>query len=280
MNCLEVHELLSGYYDGELSAEATDKIDEHLAGCDRCVQDLDGFKRLTQLASGLHTLTPPDGMWDELEKRLSDAPVASRPWQASWMRTSRGSLAIAATLLVAAGLGWLGLRASHNAKHEAQVAAVFGQYLDTFPTSPADAERILHTKYEGQAVDVREAVRYVGYTPAVASGLPASYSLDRVYVWKMPCCTCVQSLCRREDGTTVAIFEHDNAQPDWFGCRETNTTDCKGQRCTLARLDSQLAATWQLGQRHITVVGARDTEEVGKLAAWFAGNTAKTTVEL
>ena len=91
----------------------------------------------------------------------------------------------------------------------------------------------------------------------------------------MPCCTCVQSLCKRTDGTTVAIFEHDNAQPDWFGRRQTNTIDCAGQCCTLVRVDSQLAATWQFGQRHITVIGARDVTEIDKLAAAFAGSSAE-----
>ncbi len=275
MNCSEIHELLSGYLDGELSGDVTAKIREHLAGCDTCVQELDGFKRLSQLASGLRTLSPSDGMWDELERKLGDTSAASFAWPASWMRMSSRSLAIAATLLVAVGLGWLGLRAVHMAQHEAQLAAVIGQYLDTFQESPTDAQRILETKYQGQAVDVREAVHYVGYTPATASSLPANYSLERLYVWKMPCCTCVQSLCKRTDGTTVAIFEHDNAQPDWFGRRQTNTIDCAGQCCTLVRVDSQLAATWQFGQRHITVIGARDVTEIDKLAAAFAGSSAE-----
>jgi hypothetical protein len=255
MNCSEIHELLSGYLDGELSGDVTAKIREHLAGCDTCVDELDGFKRLSQLASGLRTLSPSDGMWDELERKLADTSAASIAWPASWMRMSRRSLAIAA-------------------QHEAQLAAVIGQYLDTFQESPTDAQRILETKYQGQAVDMREAVHYVGYTPATVSSLPANYSLERLYVWKMPCCTCVQSLCKRMDGTTVAIFEHDNAQPDWFGRRQTNTIDCAGQCCTFVRVDSQLAATWQFGQRHITVIGARDVTEVDNLAAAFAGSSA------
>ncbi|MHB0958845.1 MAG: anti-sigma factor family protein [Pirellulaceae bacterium] len=273
MNCSEIHELLSGYLDGELSGDVTAKIREHLAGCDTCAQELDGFKRLSQLASGLRTLSPSDGMWDELERKLADTSAASFARAATWMRMSSRSLAIAATLLVAVGLGLLGLRAVHMAQHEAQLAAVIGQYLDTFQESPTDAQRLLETKYQGQAVDVREAVHYMGYTPTTISSLPASYSLDSVYVWKMPCCTCVQSLCKRADGTTVAIFEHDNAQLNWFGRRQTSTADCAGQCCTLVRVDNQLAATWQLGQRHITVVGARDFAEVGNLASAFAGTS-------
>jgi len=52
MNCSEIEELLSAYYDGELSADMTAKIGEHLAGCNRCAEELAGFKTLSNMAAG------------------------------------------------------------------------------------------------------------------------------------------------------------------------------------------------------------------------------------
>ncbi len=154
--------------------------------------------------------------------------------------------------------------------------AVFGEYLDRFKSDPHDAQSFLLSQYQHEPVHPQEAVERVGYRPVVADGLPNGYSLVSTHVMKMPCCTCVQCLCQRADGTTLAIFEHDDEELEWFGTRPTVNVTCQSKQCALVELPSSMAASWKSGKRHITVIGAKDVGEVDKLVAWFSQNREAT----
>ncbi len=289
MDCSEVKQLLSAYYDDELSSGQRTAVAEHLAGCDDCARELEGFRNLSTLAEGLAHPEPPTHIWQQLEEQLDgddarstaspagrvrDDAVNTRPagpavrrW--GWTRKPvvRFGLAMAAAVLIA--VGWLSSANwfKHDADH--QIAAVFGAYLEEFRRDPHAAQQILLTKYEGQAVDAEQAIHTLGYRPVVANGMPEGYSVESTYVIKMPCCICVQCLCKRSDGTTIAIFEHDDEEPDWFGDRPETEAICNGKRCSIVDLGDRIAATWRHDKRHITVVGMRDTAEVDRLVAWF-----------
>lgn len=100
--------------------------------------------------------------------------------------------------------------------------------------------------------------------------MPDGYSVDSTYVMKMPCCTCVQCLCTRSDGSTIAIFEHDDEEAkEWFGDRPEMSANCNGKQCMLVELDDRIAASWKHDKRHFTVVGLRDVAELTNLVAWF-----------
>ncbi len=87
---------------------------------------------------------------------------------------------------------------------------------------------------------------------------------------KMPCCTCVQCLCKRSDGSVIAIFEHDDEEmTEWFGDRPAMAANCSGKRCSLVEVNDRIAASWKRDKRHITVVGIRDVAELTELVAWF-----------
>ena len=125
-----------------------------------------------------------------------------------------------------------------------------------------------------------EATTKLGYRPAAADGLPEGYSLDTVYVLKMPCCTCVQCICTTEDGTTIAIFEHDTDQPIWFGNRPSIDASCFGKTCNIVQVDNLLAVSWQMNRRHLTVVGARHVEDLeGLIASLQEGPSSGTPPE-
>jgi hypothetical protein len=115
----------------------------------------------------------------------------------------------------------------------------------------------------------------VGYRPAVAAGLPEGYSLDATYALKMPCCTCVQTVCRREDGRVFAIFEHSEDQAVWCGDQPTDRAECNDRPCMLTQVQNSLLATWKSGGRQFTVVGARDLEEVGDLMAHLEAGSSE-----
>lgn len=274
MDCSAAKELLSAYYDNELTTEMRSAVAGHLAGCDECARGLAGFQSLSTLADSLVHPDPPAQIWEQLQKELDRNPAtdAAHPdSQKSRRWTSRPAvqmgLTIAAVLVLA--VGWLGVKSwtAHDDDH--QMAEVFGKYLQEFHNDPSSAQHLLLAKYDGQAVDADLAARTVGYRPVVAAGMPEGYTIAEIYVMKMPCCNCVQCLCQREDGTALAIFEHNDKAPEWLGERPKTIAICGGKPCSMVDLEGRVAATWKHGKRYITVVGAQDKEEIDRLVAWF-----------
>ena len=123
--------------------------------------------------------------------------------------------------------------------------------------------------------DRDRAVQLVGYRPAVSEGLPEGYTLASTSVLTMPCCRCVKSVCKRQDESTLVLFEHDDEKAEWFGQRPSSIATCGGKECCLVELDSSLAATWKRGSRSVTAVGIRDKAEVDLLVNWLDNKTDK-----
>lgn len=286
MDCFEAQELLSAYHDRELAPAARDAVADHLKGCSKCAATLASFQRLSELSGQLAHPAAPD-QWPAIEEQLPTGPIAEQIGK-KWTRTfsrdgrqtartrpfrSRSSRAVAAAvLIVVAGLTiaayyvWTS-RAGH---HDALLTANFDAFLSRFERTPEAAEQVLLTSYEGQEMDVPAAARLVGYQPAVARQLPSGYSVEAVYVLDMPCCKCPQAMCRRRDGGLIAVFEHDEDQPAWFGDRPAIEVQCSGKLTRIVEVDNDLlAATWKSDARVLTIVGARDIEEVTRLVAHF-----------
>jgi hypothetical protein len=168
---------------------------------------------------------------------------------------------------------WLADRMNHShsgdREHGAEFVMTMDHYLRQLPHDPEGAEHFLLNKYDGQTVDADGAMTLVGYRPAVSQGLPEGYSLASTSVLKMPCCTCVKAVCKRPDGSTLVLFEHDDEKTEWFGQRPSSTAMCGDKECCLVDLDSSLAATWKRGSRSLTAVGVRDKDEVSRLVSWL-----------
>ena len=274
MDCTEVKELLSAYFDEELASEERIAVAEHLAGCGECSSELAGFEKLSGMARELDSPMPPAQMWLQLERQLDETPLKQRVQLASrrslWSLPTSRLVAVAATLFVAVGLGWVGYSAWLGHGEHDGFTAEFGQYLDEFHRDPAAAQQFLLAKYESQEVNAQNAVSLVGYRPVVLDGLPDGYSAESAHVMKMPCCTCVQCVCTRSDGSTIAIFEHDDDETEeWFSDRPAMSMNCHGKQCSLVDLNDRIAASWKRDNRHITVVGLRDVAELTDLVAWF-----------
>ncbi len=276
MNCSEVQELLSAYYDGEVAADIRTRVSEHLDGCSECAQPIARYEKLSEMATAIDTPAVPERIWSEIEQQLDRKSLEDRPALTPTVDHRRETvsplsrrLALAAMILVAVGIGWFAYqsRFQHDDGH---FTAEIGHYLQEFQGDPAAAQQFLLAKYGNQSVDPQQAMQLVGYRPAVADGLPDGYSMESMHVIKMPCCTCVKCLCRRSDGSTIAIFEHDDDELDeWFGDRPERSQICGGKRCSLVELDSRIAVSWKHGKRHITVIGVRDVAEVEQLVTWF-----------
>lgn len=281
MNCSDVKDLLSSYYDGELADERQSRISLHLEQCADCRRELLGFERLSKIAGMLPEPVAPGQLWQriasELDQGRATVPGFHRSLDATTTRksrfgTRRWSL-LAAGVLLAATVGLFAYQSHFALNEHLEFLAVFGMYLERFQSDPDAAQGFLVGKYESHRVNPEDAVDRVGYRPVVADGLPPRYTIASTHVMKMPCCTCVQCLCRRPDGTSLAIFEHDDNEPDWFDDRPSIKVTCQSKQCSLVELPNSIAASWQLGKRHITVIGARDLEEINDLVAWFDGRT-------
>jgi anti-sigma factor RsiW len=267
MNCTETRELLSAYYDGELPPEVVADVDAHVNECATCAQEIASFRQLSAMAGEMTTPQPPDSIWAGLEAQLSDdtpQPAAAGGRFSKRWRVAATLAALAATGLVGAFVGYQLWGPRH---HGQQMAANLNQYVDVFQRSPVEAQQLLLTAYPSTSVDLSEAADKLGYRPALAAALPAGYSIDAVHVLEMPCCTCAQILCKRDNGSVVAIFEHDANQKMWFGDRPKVATTCECKPCNLIDVNGQLVATWQKGERHLTFVGLEDVEELETLAA-------------
>ncbi len=186
----------------------------------------------------------------------------ARKWQLSLVAT-------AALALVATGLVWLATTSRQTPNHDGELVADFEQYLQHFTSSPETAQNLLLAKYDGRSVSISEATRQLGYQPAVAVGLPHRYTREALYVLEMPCCKCVQTICRRDDGKMLAIFEQSDEQPAWYGDRTQKDTVCNGCLCSVMEGEQGLVASWKAKKRRLTVVGAQDLEDISDLITHF-----------
>ena len=279
MKCQKVQKLLSAYYDDELSGGVRTSMAEHVQGCSRCGDELTRFAKLSAMAKGLDDPEPPEQIWSGIEAGLdadkASAPIGRRaaPQERAARRPRLSFLAAAALVLIATGVVWIASRTAHAPGHHHELAADFGEYVEHFAKDPDRAQKVLLAKYDGQAVDLSRATRQLGYRPAVAAGLPERYTVDALYVLKMPCCTCVQTICRRDDGQVFAIFEHDEKQPVCFGDRPRIETQFKGCPCSIIQANHGLVASWKADNRQITVVGAHSLEEIGELVDHLGGSS-------
>lgn len=296
MNCSDTQKLLSAFYDGELSGDARAAVTGHLETCTSCSECLTGYQKLSEAFSQSEASSVPSGVWDgivqglEQERGATGASHAIAPFgdalgsvelapdkrdsgsqSRRWTRATYQRLAIAASILILLGFSvWLSRDGSLSDSHNHQeFVATMDHYLRVLPENPDQAEQFLLKKYKGIVVDPDQAVRLVGYRPAVADGLPEGYSLASTSVLKMPCCTCVKAVCRRSDGSTLVLFEHDDEETEWFGDRASSMAMCGDKECSLVELDSSIAATWREGSRSVTAVGARDQAEIAALVTWF-----------
>ncbi len=262
MDCREARDLLSGYYDDELPSRLWAEVDAHVSGCARCTAEFNTLRDLSAMAAGLDQPHPPAELWSELEGKLDEGASAEREAPSA---PQPRLVAIAALLLVTAGIGWFAYQRWFSASEASPMLADFGRYLQQLQEDADRAQQILVDEYQGDAVSLADAARQLGFQPLIAAGLPEEYAVQKAYILKMPGCRCVQCLCRRDDGSVVAIFEHDEKQPTWFGDRPAISARCGGKTCSVVQVDDSLAVSWKANDRYLTVIGIRDVDELAPL---------------
>ncbi len=268
MNCDSVRELMSACYDQELAPDVEAAVREHLEDCPDCGHQLAEFAELSKLAAEMRLPQVPAGMWASINASLNNQ---KHERAATDVPRRLSQIALAATLLVAASTALIVSWNRQHADEHHEMAEVFGQYLDRFQQHPEDAQEVLLARYQGQLVDPQHAVDEAEFTPNAPDQLPQGFVREGIYVLKMPCCTCTQTIYKDSHGNVLALFEHTDQQRSWFGDRPTITAQCHGKPTCLVQLRDQLAACWKSGPRHLTVVGARDVEQVSAIVAYLDG---------
>jgi anti-sigma factor RsiW len=269
MNCGEAQEQLSAFHDRELSSETRKRMSEHLESCSECACALAQIEAISDLTRQLSDPKPPADLWARIENELvvrpAVAPIRTRKWR--WIAGPQ----IAVSLIVLFAVGWFVLGRSDSLRHQSdrQLARHFGQFVDRFQSEPEAAAQMLLTNYAGQRVSASQATTLLGYQPVATRKLPSGYSFESVVVLEMPCCRCPQTVYRRDTGGVIAIFEHNEGQPSWFGQRPQITACCSGASVRLVQLDTLLAATWKHDLRYLTVIGADDVQEIASLINHF-----------
>jgi hypothetical protein len=269
VNCSEAQEILSAYHDGQLPPEEAARVAAHVAHCSRCAEELASFKQLSDLSRRLTDPHVPMDLWNGLQSRLA-ATTRSRSVVGRILpaRVPGGLMALAATIVVAVGMGIIAYQQWVPEPEPEHLAMNFVQYLENFDQRPDEAQQILLTNYNGRPTTITDATNVLGYEPLAANRLPPGYDVQSVYLLDMPCCTCAQVMCTNEDGRSIAIFEHDIDLPVWFGDRPSIQAHCSGRPTRIVEVDDDLlAATWPSSNRHLTVIGARDVEEVAQMVA-------------
>lgn len=266
MNCEEVRARLSEFYDGELPADKTAEISEHVNSCDACTAELRFFGQIGGLFREQCDLSTASGHWAKIAVRLKEQTGRFGPWRFP-QSLFRLLPLIVASLIAAVAIGyWAAWRTSPD-QVERVAAAHVHKTLTRFPQKPHAVVDELSAQYQGTLVSLDAAKELLGYDPAVAKLPSAGYRVTSTHVLKMPCCTCSASLCVRDDGSEFLIFEHNEKQPLWFGDSPAISAQCCGKVCHCAQMPDQLAVTWKVGTRYVTAVGVNGLEEITNLMA-------------
>ena len=120
MRCEDCRELLWAYLEKETTAEETEKVEEHLAACADCREELDAVREMKKALQSLPDEALPEGYHTELMQKLQAeaasnvVPFPAKKKAPKWKQLSM--IAAAALVVVAAGgiNGMLGMRQSQN----------------------------------------------------------------------------------------------------------------------------------------------------------------------
>lgn len=272
MECAKEQEMLSAYYDGELSSAERAAVAEHITNCPRCAAELAAFSDLSEMADALADPPVPSDLWSRIERDL-DAPARAVPgprglMRALWLNNPRW-VAMAASVIVVFTAAFLGYQSWFGGS-SAQVAdQAFQQYVERFQRDPEAAGRWLLADYRARPLDLASAELRGGFRPVVAGGLPTGYTLESAHLVEMPGGPCVHAVCRRSDGSALAVFERVPKADEKAGGCVCGDDCCDGSQCQMHQINETLTVCQPCGNHFVTLVGARNVQEAGRLVAWW-----------
>lgn len=269
MKCESVSNKLSDFMDGKLDSNTTERISLHIGTCSSCQGVLQSLQRIGEWMREDEVTVDTEAIWSRIESALPAQKQANTRLFLAW---GVPGLAVAASLvLVLASLVLkpygdrdIAKNRSHTKHEHARdaLAVDFRQVIDLAQTSPQLAISSLIDKYDGKQLDAEAATKFIGYRPCLFDSVPDGFARVSTHVLNMPCCKCTASICTRQDGRSLLVFEHKDEQPVWFGDLPSIATQCSGTQCRIIESAGQLAVSWKHKDRQFTMIGAADLAEV------------------
>lgn len=264
MNCDDTRQLLSAFYDGELSSEAATRVEQHQATCATCRHSLEAMGRLSRITDSLVENEPSVDLWSRIVARLGDdATVSKTTLPSRWLpRWFAAGMALAVVVLI--GVGIVAWRRQAWTTEEQQLARIFDRYLEEFAVSPLKAQDILDREFPSTQVAHSKNHPIAGTSMVALRDTLPGLTRVSMHVRNLPCCNCVQGLYRRENGTFLTVFEHE-MPATWDSSQAGKEVQCGNCVCRLRQLDSRVAASWNHDERYFTVIGLNDVEELRQI---------------
>ncbi|NLF80604.1 MAG: DUF4349 domain-containing protein [Clostridia bacterium] len=104
MNCAEIRNCLNEYLDGETAPEMRHMIEEHLARCTDCREQLNRLQAVSAAFAALEPRQLPPGLMPDLQAKIAgvkkENPPAKRFFRRAWVR---GAALVAACLVLVVG---------------------------------------------------------------------------------------------------------------------------------------------------------------------------------
>jgi hypothetical protein len=129
MNCHDARELITEYLDGELSADETLHLKEHLASCDACDRELSEQRQLIERVKALPRVPAPHG----LEGAIRDAiarETADQTGRGPWIRRY-GAMAASIVIVICAGIIWMKSRSGSEERRRPAREEYGAEAVDT-----------------------------------------------------------------------------------------------------------------------------------------------------
>lgn len=173
MDCPTCEAMVDAYVDGELSARDSAEFERALESCPECRARLEAARKMSGLLRDLPAERTPDLLRGRVERELrAIAGMVAPDNAAARLAPSRNWTALAASLFLAAALGWLGGSLSGN-----RFGAADDEFVSTY----------LRVASSDHAVDVASTDRHtvrpwfagrIDYSPPVHDLTSAGFPLE------------------------------------------------------------------------------------------------------
>jgi hypothetical protein len=254
MHCEQVRKLLGRFHDSELDAPTRAAVELHLGDCAACAAELAGIAELSAVARALEDLEPPGGLWEQIDRRLSDARprrfAAARRLLHRWQ-----TAAVAAVVFVTVATGWWVYRVKQ-------------------PDSDPSLDELLVT-HRGEQIGLQEAVRRVDFRVLASAQLPNGYCLENCCLCRDGCCDVLQCcFVRGKDKVLLVQGGPDSAMQ--FGDRPAVQTQVNGKPARIVQCrGGSLAASWQTRGTSLSLIGPHDVTELVQLVTFVDDHLEK-----
>lgn len=182
MCCENTRQQLGRFLDDELAPDVRAEVSDHVQTCAACSLELERLRDLTSALFDRETVSVPGNLWDSIERRLdSQSDPAAVPHQARRWKFRRRPWVLAASVVLAVGLGLLGPRLVDT---QARASTVnFGVLLDALPLDAQKAFRKFLAFYDAQEASPVDAERFAPSLDfATPPTLPGGFRLKSVYL--------------------------------------------------------------------------------------------------